>query len=60
MNPEKIEIFDTTLRDGTSPGMQIKYRTKISHCRKARRIGVDIIEAGLISSPDFLFVYRNF
>ena len=62
MNPEKIEIFDTTLRDGEQVPMQIKYRTKISHCRKARQLGVDIIEAGFpISSPGrFLFSYRNF
>ena len=39
MNPEKIEILIQHCEMGNKSGMQIKYRTKISHCRKARRIG---------------------
>lgn len=59
MNPEKIEIFDTTLRDGEQvPGCKLNTEQKLTIAEKLDFLGVDIIEAGFpISSPgDFLSV----
>ncbi|HYC87547.1 MAG TPA: 2-isopropylmalate synthase [Chryseosolibacter sp.] len=56
---QKIEIFDTTLRDGEQvPGCQLSTEEKITVARELELLGVDIIEAGFpISSPgDFLSV----
>jgi 2-isopropylmalate synthase len=55
----KIQIFDTTLRDGEQvPGCQLKMEEKVVIARELEALGVDIIEAGFpISSPgDFLSV----
>jgi len=55
----KIQIFDTTLRDGEQvPGCQLKTEEKIVVARELEALGVDVIEAGFpISSPgDFLSV----
>ncbi len=55
----KIEIFDTTLRDGEQvPGCQLSTDEKIVVAKALEELGVDIIEAGFpISSPgDFLSV----
>jgi len=55
----KIEIFDTTLRDGEQvPGCQLSTDEKVIVARKLEELGVDVIEAGFpISSPgDFLSV----
>ncbi len=55
----KIEIFDTTLRDGEQvPGCQLSTEEKVIVARKLEELGVDVIEAGFpISSPgDFLSV----
>ena len=55
----KIQIFDTTLRDGEQvPGCQLKTEEKIIIARELEALGVDVIEAGFpISSPgDFLSV----
>jgi len=55
----KIEIFDTTLRDGEQvPGCQLRTEEKVVIARELEAIGVDVIEAGFpISSPgDFLSV----
>ncbi|MEO8472870.1 MAG: 2-isopropylmalate synthase [Chryseolinea sp.] len=55
----KIEIFDTTLRDGEQvPGCQLSTEEKVIVARKLEQLGVDVIEAGFpISSPgDFLSV----
>lgn len=55
----KIEIFDTTLRDGEQvPGCQLSTEEKVIIARELEGLGVDIIEAGFpISSPgDFLSV----
>lgn len=55
----KIEIFDTTLRDGEQvPGCQLSTEEKIIVARELEQLGVDVIEAGFpISSPgDFLSV----
>lgn len=56
---QKIQIFDTTLRDGEQvPGCQLSTEEKIVVARELELLGVDIIEAGFpISSPgDFLSV----
>lgn len=56
---QKIQIFDTTLRDGEQvPGCQLKTEEKIVIVRELELLGVDVIEAGFpISSPgDFLSV----
>lgn len=56
---QKIQIFDTTLRDGEQvPGCQLKTEEKIIIAKELEAVGVDVIEAGFpISSPgDFLSV----
>lgn len=56
---QKIQIFDTTLRDGEQvPGCQLSTEEKVTIARELEELGVDIIEAGFpISSPgDFLSV----
>ncbi|MBK5271210.1 MAG: 2-isopropylmalate synthase, partial [Bacteroidia bacterium] len=49
----KIDIFDTTLRDGEQvPGCKLNTKEKIELALKLEALGVDIIEAGFpISSP---------
>lgn len=57
----KINIFDTTLRDGEqSPGASMNTEEKLVIARQLLRLNVDIIEAGFpISSPgDFESVRR--
>ncbi len=53
MSKEKVEIFDTTLRDGEqAAGSRLGVREKLGIARQLARLGVDIIEAGFpISSP---------
>ncbi|PTT31026.1 2-isopropylmalate synthase [Chryseobacterium sp. HMWF028] len=53
MNSEKIEIFDTTLRDGEQvPGCKLNTEQKLVIAEKLDGLGIDIIEAGFpISSP---------
>lgn len=56
---QKIQIFDTTLRDGEQvPGCQLSTDEKVIIARELELLGVDVIEAGFpISSPgDFLSV----
>ena len=56
---QRIQIFDTTLRDGEQvPGCQLKTEEKIIIAKELENLGVDVIEAGFpISSPgDFLSV----
>lgn len=56
---EKIQIFDTTLRDGEQvPGCQLSTEEKVIIAKELEALGVDVIEAGFpISSPgDFLSV----
>jgi len=50
---EKVQIFDTTLRDGEQvPGCKLVTEEKIVIAKKLEELGVDIIEAGFpISSP---------
>ncbi len=55
----KIQIFDTTLRDGEQvPGCQLRTEEKVIIAKELEALGVDVIEAGFpISSPgDFLSV----
>ena len=55
----RVQIFDTTLRDGEqSPGASLNVDEKLEIARQLERLGVDVIEAGFpISSPgDFLAV----
>lgn len=49
----KIEIFDTTLRDGEQvPGCQLSPEEKVVIAQELELLGVDVIEAGFpISSP---------
>lgn len=49
----KINIFDTTLRDGEqSPGINLNFSEKMEIAKQLERLGVDIIEAGFpASSP---------
>ena len=59
--PEKILIFDTTLRDGEqSPGCSMNTEEKLVLARQLERLGVDIIEAGfpIASHGDFEAVQR--
>lgn len=53
MSIDKVEIFDTTLRDGEQvPGCKLNTEQKLVIARKLDELGVDIIEAGFpISSP---------
>jgi len=50
---EKVQIFDTTLRDGEQvPGCQLNTIEKIEVAKALETLGVDVIEAGFpISSP---------
>ncbi|MDP3468801.1 MAG: 2-isopropylmalate synthase [Daejeonella sp.] len=52
-DPNRIYIFDTTLRDGEQvPGCQLSTVEKIEIGKALEKLGVDIIEAGFpISSP---------
>ncbi len=49
----KIDIFDTTLRDGEqSPGASMNAQEKLVITKQLVRLGVDVIEAGFpVSSP---------
>ena len=60
-NPDRIIIFDTTLRDGEQcPGATLNVDEKLVIARQLARLGVDVIEAGFaIASPgDFEAVSR--
>ncbi len=59
--PEKVAVFDTTLRDGEqAAGTRLGSRDKLTLSRQLARLNVDIIEAGYpASSPeDFEAVQR--
>ena len=53
MGKDKVEIFDTTLRDGEQvPGCKLDTKNKLIIAERLDDLGVDIIEAGFpISSP---------
>src|SRR3989440_8219682 len=52
-NPDRVFIFDTTLRDGEqSPGFHLDANSKLRIARQLEKLGVDVIEAGFpVSSP---------
>lgn len=53
---ERVEIFDTTLRDGEqSPGASMDEHEKVQMAKQLDRLGVDIIEAGfpIASNQEF-------
>lgn len=59
MSKDKVQIFDTTLRDGEQvPGCKLDTEQKLIIAERLDQLGVDIIEAGFpISSPgDFTSV----
>jgi 2-isopropylmalate synthase len=59
--PDRIIIFDTTLRDGEqSPGASLNVDEKLNIARALAKLGVDIIEAGFphASLGDFNAVQR--
>lgn len=53
MEPEKVLMFDTSLRDGEqAPGCSMNVEEKLRLARQLHRLGVDIIEAGFpVASP---------
>jgi len=53
MSTEKVEIFDTTLRDGEQvPGCKLNTAQKLKIAARLDELGVDVIEAGFpASSP---------
>jgi 2-isopropylmalate synthase len=58
---ERIQIFDTTLRDGEQvPGCKLNTAQKLELAKALESLGVDVIEAGFpISSPgDFQSVFQ--
>jgi 2-isopropylmalate synthase len=61
MSKEKVQIFDTTLRDGEQvPGCKLDAQQKLIIAGRLDELGVDVIEAGFpISSPgDFTSVFE--
>ena len=61
MEPDRVLIFDTSLRDGEqAPGCSMNTAEKLVLARKLQRLGVDIIEAGfpIASSGDAEAVRR--
>jgi len=52
-NQDRVQIFDTTLRDGEqSPGISLNTQEKVEIAQQLARLGVDVIEAGFpITSP---------
>lgn len=52
-DPNRVHIFDTTLRDGEQvPGCQLSTPQKIEIAKSLELLGVDVIEAGFpVSSP---------
>jgi len=56
MEPVRITVFDTTLRDGEqSPGCSMNVHEKLRMAHQLDRLGVDVIEAGfpIASDGDF-------
>ena len=53
MSKERVQIFDTTLRDGEQvPGCKLNTDQKLIIAKRLDELGVDVIEAGFpISSP---------
>ena len=53
MENQKVQIFDTTLRDGEQvPGCKLNKEQKLKIAKRLDELGVDVIEAGFpVSSP---------
>ena len=52
-NPNVVQIFDTTLRDGEqSPGASMTAEQKVIIARQLEKLGVDVIEAGFAASSN--------
>jgi len=53
MSKDKVQIFDTTLRDGEQvPGCKLDAKQKLVVAERLELLGVDVIEAGFpVSSP---------
>ena len=50
---ERVQIFDTTLRDGEqSPGATMNVDEKVSVALQLEKLGVDVIEAGFAASSE--------
>ena len=61
MATEKVQIFDTTLRDGEQvPGCKLDTSQELKIAARLDELGVDVIEAGFpVSSPgDFKSVFE--
>jgi len=51
--PEKVRIFDTTLRDGEqTPGVSLTPENKLRIAKSLDELGVDVIEAGFAAASD--------
>ncbi|MCP9484503.1 MAG: 2-isopropylmalate synthase [Gaiellaceae bacterium MAG52_C11] len=51
MSSRRIDIFDTTLRDGEqSPGIALEPHEKVEVAGQLERLGVDVVEAGFAAS----------
>jgi 2-isopropylmalate synthase len=49
----KINLFDTTLRDGEqSPGVNLNVKEKLEIAKQLERLGMDVIEAGFPASSN--------
>src|SRR5690349_9897762 len=61
MEPDKVIIFDTTLRDGEqAPGCSLGPAQKMQVAEQLYRLGVDVIEAGFpVSSKGDLEAVKN-
>jgi 2-isopropylmalate synthase len=59
--PDRVAIFDTTLRDGEqSPGASLNVKEKVEIAKQLERLGVDIIEAGFpVSSPGEIRAFHS-
>jgi 2-isopropylmalate synthase len=53
VSPRRIQIFDTTLRDGAAaPGVALRPEDKAAVAAELERLGVDVVEAGSADDPE--------
>jgi 2-isopropylmalate synthase len=53
MTTNRVQIFDTTLRDGEqSPGASMNVEEKVAIARQLEQLNVDVIEAGFAASSE--------
>lgn len=58
--PEKVYIFDTTLRDGQQcPGAGMSFEANLEYALIAQRLGVDVLEAGFPAASKLDFEIVN-